>query len=83
MQLIFYIYILCLYFYICTNRDSQYYESCGTKIKILYLHFILQRMKAAGAFITTSESMLYELTKDTEHPKFKEVVELFTNSGLL
>jgi len=44
-------------------------------------------MKAAGAFITTSESMLYELMKGTDHPKFKEVAELLMtdapDSGLL
>ena len=43
-------------------------------------------MKAAGAFITTSESVLSELIGDSKHPKLKEVKLVITSapvSGLL
>merc|ERR1711976_123382 len=49
--------------------------------------FALQRMKEAGAFITTSESMLLGLTGDAKHPKFKPIQKLIwdaaPDSGLL
>ena len=38
-------------------------------------------MKAAGAFITTSESVLFELMGNAKHPKFKEVQKLVITSA--
>ncbi|XP_076045079.1 isochorismatase domain-containing protein 1-like isoform X2 [Oratosquilla oratoria] len=36
----------------------------------------LQRLQQVGCFITTSESVLFKLLGDKEHPKFKEVANL-------
>lgn len=35
-----------------------------------------QRMKDAGAMISTSESVLFELMRDATHPNFKEISKL-------
>ena len=37
---------------------------------------ILQRMRHAGAFITTAESLLFQLLVDASHPQFKAVQAL-------
>ena len=46
-----------------------------------------QRLRQAGVFISTSESVLFELLGDAKHPKFKEVQALIKisapDSGLL
>lgn len=36
----------------------------------------LERIKNAGGFLTTSESIIFELLKDGKHPKFKELLPL-------
>eukprot|EP01135_Chromosphaera_perkinsii_P005186 Nk52_evm4s322 gene=Nk52_evmTU4s322 len=38
--------------------------------------FALQRMRDAGCFMTTSESLIFMLMKDKNHPKFKEIMPL-------
>ncbi|XP_064634678.1 isochorismatase domain-containing protein 2-like isoform X2 [Lineus longissimus] len=49
--------------------------------------FAYQRMKDAGAFLTTSEGMLLNLCQDAKHPKFKQIQKLIwdeaPDSGLL
>ena len=49
--------------------------------------FSLQRMKEAGAFITTSESLLLNLCCGSDHPKFKQIQKIIwesaPDSGLL
>ena len=49
--------------------------------------YAFQRMKDAGAYLTTSESMLLTLLQDAKHPKFKQVQKLIMteapDSGLL
>ena len=47
----------------------------------MFCFFLVQRMKAAGAFITTSESVLFELMGDAKHPRFKEVQKLVITSA--
>jgi len=43
--------------------------------------FALERMRQSGVFITTSESLLFELLGDSKHPKFKEVQALIKTSA--
>lgn len=43
--------------------------------------FALDRMKRAGAFVTTSESVILGLVGDSAHPKFKEVQKLILQSA--
>lgn len=38
--------------------------------------YALERMKQAGAVLTTAESMLFELLKTADHPKRKEISHL-------
>jgi len=49
--------------------------------------YALQRMKEAGAYISTSESMILMLARDAKHPKFKELQKCIwdpaPDSGLL
>ncbi|XP_013379034.1 isochorismatase domain-containing protein 2-like [Lingula anatina] len=43
--------------------------------------FALQRMKEAGAFLTTSESALLSLVADAKHPQFKGVQKVIWDSA--
>ncbi len=36
-------------------------------------HFALERMRHAGAFLNTTESVVLALAGDSNHPRFKEV----------
>eukprot|EP00055_Hartaetosiga_balthica_P006057 m.18606 g.18606 ORF g.18606 m.18606 type:complete len:196 (-) comp4985_c0_seq1:62-649(-) len=49
--------------------------------------YALERMRDAGAHITTCESILFQLLGDSKHPNFKEVqkliMEISPDSGLL
>ncbi|CEF66537.1 Isochorismatase-like domain-containing protein [Strongyloides ratti] len=49
--------------------------------------YAFERLKAAGAKLRTSESVLFELMKGSDHPKFREVQKLVLSpapdSGLL
>ena len=49
--------------------------------------FAIQRMKDAGAFVTTSESMILSLVQGSDHPKFREIQKIIwdaaPDSGLL
>ena len=44
-------------------------------------------MKQSGAFLTTAESCMFQLIKNANHPKFKEMQKLIrdpsADSGLL
>ena len=40
-----------------------------------------QRLRNAGAFVTTSESVIFELLGDSKHPQFKEVQALVKTSA--
>ena len=43
----------------------------------------LDRMRGAGALLTTAESLVFELMKDSEHPQFKTISQLVKASNLL
>ena len=43
--------------------------------------FALERMRQSGVFISTSESVLFELLGDSKHPRFKEVQALIKTSA--
>lgn len=49
--------------------------------------YAFERMKSAGAWLTTSESVILALMGGSSHPKFKQVQQLVLNtasdSGLL
>lgn len=49
--------------------------------------FALERLRQSGAFITTSESAIFGLLGDSDHPKFREVqkmvMEVAPDTGLL
>ena len=65
-------------------------QSLFASTKNLFLYsrmFALQRIKDAGVYLTTSESMLLGLVGDAKHPKFKGIQKLIwdeaPDSGLL
>lgn len=43
--------------------------------------FALERMRSAGALITTSESVILGLVGDSSHPQFKEIQQLILTSA--
>ncbi|XP_003382772.1 PREDICTED: isochorismatase domain-containing protein 2-like [Amphimedon queenslandica] len=43
--------------------------------------FAFERMRQCGAFVSTSESVLFELLGDSKHPKFKQVQPLVKTSA--
>lgn len=42
----------------------------------------LQRCKQAGAYLTTAESLVFQLTGDAKHPKFKQIAPIIRESML-
>lgn len=36
----------------------------------------MQRMRQAGAFITSVESIIFQMTRDAAHPKFRSISKL-------
>ncbi|XP_046360652.2 isochorismatase domain-containing protein 2-like isoform X1 [Haliotis rufescens] len=61
-------------------------DACSSRSMVDRM-YAFDRMKEAGAFLTTSESMMLALTKDAASPKFKQVQKLIwesaPDSGLL
>ena len=43
--------------------------------------FAIERLRQAGAFITTSESVAFMLLHDAKHPAFKQVSALIKENG--
>ena len=50
-------------------------DGCSSRTEVDYERS-LSRMEAAGAVITTVESILFELLEDAKNPKFKEISKL-------
>jgi len=40
--------------------------------------YAIKRMEKSGAFLTTSESAIFQLCKDAKHPQFKEIQKLIS-----
>lgn len=40
-------------------------------------------MSQSGAFLTTSESIMFQLFKDASHPKFKEMQKLIKHPSAI
>ncbi|XP_067655459.1 isochorismatase domain-containing protein 2-like [Haliotis asinina] len=55
-------------------------DACSSRSMVDRM-FAFDRMKDAGAFLTTSESMMLALTKDAASPKFKQVQKLIRDSA--
>ncbi|XP_065064072.1 isochorismatase domain-containing protein 2-like [Rhopilema esculentum] len=55
-------------------------DSCSSRTLVDRM-FAFERMKQCGAFITTSESVLFMLMKDAKHPCFKQVQSLVQESA--
>jgi isochorismate hydrolase len=43
--------------------------------------YAFKRMKQSGAYLTTSESIMFQLCKDAAHPKFKHIQKLIKTSA--
>lgn len=50
-------------------------------ISFLYRIYAFQRMKDAGAYVTTSESMLLALVGGASHPRFKQIQKIIMTSA--
>ncbi|KAL5017701.1 hypothetical protein ScPMuIL_005216 [Solemya velum] len=69
------------------NYDVHVIVDASSSRSMVDRMFAFKRMQDAGAVLTTSESMLLALTRDSAHPKFKEIQKLIwtpaPDSGLL
>ncbi|KAK3103606.1 hypothetical protein FSP39_020478 [Pinctada imbricata] len=55
-------------------------DACSSRSMVDRL-FAFQRMREAGAFVTTSECMLLGLCGDAAHPKFRSIQKLIWDSA--
>ncbi|XP_022099445.1 isochorismatase domain-containing protein 2-like [Acanthaster planci] len=55
-------------------------DACSSRSMVDRL-YAFERMRQSGAFITTSEAMLLQLLKGSDHPCFKEVQKLIQTSA--
>ncbi|GAB1602901.1 isochorismatase domain-containing protein 2-like [Argonauta hians] len=63
------------------EKDYQVHvvvDACSSRSMVDRM-YAFNRMKDAGAFLTTSESALLSLCEDAKHPKFKEIQRLITH----
>ena len=66
------------------------------KYPVFYLYFVIvdlffcrthdrcvavQRMQSAGAFLTTTESIIFQLAQTSAHPRFKEISALVKSTA--
>jgi hypothetical protein len=43
--------------------------------------YAFSRMQQSGAFLTTSESVMFQLCKDAKHPNFKAIQKIIMTSA--
>ena len=55
-------------------------DGCSSRSQVDRL-FAYERMRQSGAFITTSESVIFELMGDSKHPRFKDLQALIKSSA--
>ncbi|XP_065884574.1 isochorismatase domain-containing protein 2-like [Dysidea avara] len=55
-------------------------DACSSRTQVDRM-FAIERLRSAGAFITTSESALFELMGNSKHPKFRDVQKLVMTSA--
>jgi hypothetical protein len=48
---------------------------------MIFRMYAFDHMRQAGAFLTTFESIVLQLTKDASHPKFKQIQQLIKTSA--
>ena len=77
-----------VYSYInCTGYEVHVIADGVSSRGLVNRAIALERMKTSGAFITTCESVLFEILKDSKHPSFKQVQDLIKDpcpdTGLL
>merc|ERR1712216_237946 len=53
------------------EKDVHVVVDCVTSQRNTDREIAIERMKQAGAFVTTSESVMFELLRCKEHPHFK------------
>jgi nicotinamidase-related amidase len=58
------------------GRSAIVVEDCISSRKENDKAIAVDRMRSAGAIVTTCESLLFELAESAEHPKFKELSAL-------
>ncbi|RKP37109.1 Isochorismatase-like protein [Dimargaris cristalligena] len=58
------------------NYDVHLVSDGISSMNIPESHLALERLKQSGAFVTSSESMLFQLTGDSKHPNFKAISNL-------
>lgn len=57
---------------------NDYLQRCILNIWLI----LLQRLKQIGCFIATSESVIYKLIGDKNHPKFNEIRPLIKDTSV-
>lgn len=61
-----------LHRYVTFSLQLIIWKSCA----FLFRMYALQRIRQAGAHLTTSESIILGLVRDSSHPKFKDIQKL-------
>ena len=51
-------------------------QDATSSYKITDRETAIERMRDAGAWISTTESAIYELTEDAQKPEFKQILQI-------